>query len=103
MANLTAQTGVAGWWNAGYTGKGIDVALIDSGVVPVEGLDGSGKVVYGPDLSLESQAANLRDLDTFGHGTFMAGLIAGHDSSLTRPYADAPASAYRGISPTRGS
>jgi serine protease AprX len=58
-----------------------------------------GKVLYGPDLSLESQAPNLRNLDTNGHGTFMAGLIAGKDASLTSPYATAPAAAYRGVAP----
>ncbi len=99
MYNVTAQMGVKAWWNAGYTGKGIDVALIDTGVSPVQGLSGTGKVVYGPDLSLESQNASFRNLDTNGHGTFMAGLIAGHDPGLTAPYASAPASAYRGIAP----
>ena len=99
MAAVTADLGAADWWNAGYTGQGIDVAVIDSGVAPVAGLNGVGKVVYGPDLSLESQAPNLQNLDTFGHGTFMAGLIAGHDSTLTAPYANAPATAYRGIAP----
>ena len=99
MAAVTADLGAADWWNAGYTGQGIDVAVIDSGVAPVAGLNTPGKVVYGPDLSLESQAPNLQNLDTFGHGTFMAGLIAGHDSTLTAPYANAPATAYRGIAP----
>jgi serine protease AprX len=99
MYSTTQYTGATAWWNAGYTGKGIDVAVIDSGVAPVPGLDAPGKVIYGPDLSLESQAPNLRNLDTFGHGTFMAGLIAGHDAALTTPYAGAPASAYRGIAP----
>jgi serine protease AprX len=61
------------------TGAGVGVALIDSGVSPVQGLDGAGKVVNGPDLSFESQAPNLRHLDTFGHGTHMAGIIAGQD------------------------
>ena len=99
MGNLTAQMGAAAWWNAGYTGQGVDVAVIDTGVSPVQGLNGHGKVVYGPDLSLESQSPNLRNLDSNGHGTFMAGLIAGHDPGLTAPYANAPASAYRGIAP----
>jgi len=108
MSNLTAQMGATAWWNAGYTGKGVDVAVIDTGVAPVAGLNTTGKVVYGPDLSLESQATVVkstgttypfRNVDTFGHGTFMAGLIAGHDSTLTAPYASAPASAYRGVAP----
>jgi serine protease AprX len=99
MAALTAMTGATAWWNAGYTGKGVDVALIDTGVAPVAGLSGAGKVVYGPDLSLESQNPTFRYIDTNGHGTFMAGLIAGRDSTLTAPYASAPASAYRGVAP----
>src|SRR5207302_1195067 len=80
------------WWNAGYTGQGIDVAEIDSGVSPVQGLDAPGKIVYGPDLSLESQAPNLTNLDTYGHGTFMAGLIAGDDGATG-------SAAYRGVAP----
>jgi len=99
MYNLTAQIGATAWWNAGYTGQGVDVAVIDTGVAPVQGLNSPGKVVYGPDLSLESQNPALTNLDTNGHGTFMAGLIAGHDPSLTAPYASAPASAYRGMAP----
>ncbi len=99
MASVTSQIGAAAWWNAGYTGTGVDVAVIDTGVSPVQGLDASGKIIYGPDLSLESQAPNLRNLDTYGHGTFMAGLIAGRDAALTTPYSAAPASAYRGVAP----
>ena len=87
MANITLSSGAQDWWTAGYTGQGIDVALIDTGVAPVEGLDAAGKIVYGPDLSLESQAPKLRNLDTNGHGTFMAGLIAGKDSTAAAPYA----------------
>src|SRR6476659_1872166 len=73
MAATTAYTGAQSWWKAGYTGSGVDVAVIDTGVAPVAGLDASSKVIYGPDLSLESQAANLANIDTNGHGTFMAG------------------------------
>ncbi len=96
MSSVTQLTGARDWWNAGYTGQGVDVALIDSGVAPVQGLNGDGKLVNGPDLSLESQAPNLRYLDTYGHGTFMAGLIAGRDAA---PSSSAPASTYLGMAP----
>jgi serine protease AprX len=99
MASTTDYSGATAWWRAGYTGAGVDVVLIDTGVAPVDGLNAANKVVYGPDLSVESQASNLTNLDTFGHGTFMAGLIAGHDAILQSPYDQAPASAYRGMAP----
>jgi serine protease AprX len=63
----------------GFGGQGIDVALIDSGVAPVDGLDKPGKIIYGPDLSNEGGQPNLANLDTYGHGTHMAGIIAGDD------------------------
>ena len=90
MQNITAGDGVQAMWNAGYTGKGVDVAVIDTGVAPVQGLNSPGKVINGPDLSLESQSPNLQNLDTNGHGTFMAGLIAGNDGQ---------AGGYHGVAP----
>jgi serine protease AprX len=76
-------TGADVFWKAGFDGSGIDVALIDTGVVPVDGLRWPGKVINGPDLSFESQADNLRYLDTYGHGTHLAGIIAGRDDADT--------------------
>ncbi|MDT5035572.1 MAG: serine protease AprX [Micromonosporaceae bacterium] len=69
-------------------GRGVGVALIDTGVAPVPGLPAS-RVVNGPDLSFESQSPTLRYLDTNGHGTHMAGIIAGNDT----------AAGYTGIAP----
>ena len=99
MANTTAILGAQAWWDAGYTGAGVDVAIIDSGVAPVQGLSASGKIIYGPDLSLESQVTNLHNLDSNGHGTFMAGLIAGHDDNAAAPYSANPSSVYLGVAP----
>ncbi len=83
MTNVTKLTGAQQFWKNGYYGQGIDVALLDSGVLPVNGLMTPNKLVIGPDLSLESQVSNLTHLDTFGHGTHMAGIIAGRDSGTT--------------------
>ncbi len=79
--NVARAIGADDAWRLGITGRGVDVALIDSGVVPVDGLKASGKVVNGADLSFESQASQLTYLDSYGHGTHMAGIIAGRDSA----------------------
>jgi serine protease AprX len=63
-------------WAEGWTGTGVDVAVIDTGITPVPGLDAAGKLVTGPDLSLDAPGAPVPGLDAHGHGTFMAGLIA---------------------------
>lgn len=84
LANVALQTGATAYWSAGYTGQGVDVALIDTGVdknaigvkhLAVAGFDATGA------------GAPLRD--GFGHGTHMAGIIAGN--------ADATASASAGL------
>ncbi|SDN47685.1 serine protease AprX [Geodermatophilus sp. DSM 45219] len=90
--SITRDTGAQTVWgksdpndgNRKLTGHGVGIALLDTGVTRVPGLDAAGKVVDGPDLSLDSQAANTRSLDAYGHGTHMAGLIAGRDSAAPR-------------------
>src|SRR3954468_8105163 len=67
-------------WSAGYTGKGVDVAVIDTGVSPVPGLT-SGNVINGPDLSFDSVHPDVRYKDVYGHGTHMASIIAGRDQA----------------------
>jgi serine protease AprX len=82
VASLYSTTQIIGAqnpWKSGATGKGVGVALIDTGVAPVQGLNGSGQVINGPDLSFASQAQQLIYNDEYGHGTHMAGIIGGND------------------------
>jgi serine protease AprX len=82
LYSLTAATGAQAAWSRGITGKGVTVAVIDTGIAPVLGLDQPDKVVNGPDLSYDSQRAGTRYVDGYGHGTHMAGIIAGRDAGF---------------------
>jgi len=89
--------------NRQITGQGVTVALLDSGTAPVAGLDAPGKLAYGPDLSIESNGV-LTDQDTFGHGTHLAGIIAGRDAAtLTdRTIAGLSPTVQLGVAPDAG-
>ena len=91
-------TGASAMWDAGYTGQGVDVAVIDSGVVPVRGLDDPGKIVYGPDLTLEANGS-AKQKDTYGHGTHMSGIIAGRDPEAKGTKKSGDASNFVGMAP----
>jgi serine protease AprX len=52
----------------GFNGQGVTVAIIDTGVADVPGLD--GKVIHQENLSAAPAGG-----DQFGHGTFVAGLV----------------------------
>ena len=82
LSAITRIIGAQDLWANGYTGRGVDVALIDTGIAPVPGLNAPGKVVDGPDLSFDSQNPDLIHKDSYGHGTHMASIIAGRDSNL---------------------
>jgi serine protease AprX len=92
-------TGAGEYWNAGFRGQGVDIALIDSGVAPIDGLTAPGKVLHGPDLSFESQHDVFRNTDTYGHGTHMAGIIAGRDTATPQPVQKGVENHFVGIAP----
>ena len=84
--NVRAAIGADALLLAGNDGTGIDVAVVDSGVAAVKGLDGPGRMAVGFD------ATGLGAGDSFGHGTHMAGIIAGNDNG-------SDASGFRGVAP----
>ena len=58
-------------WQSGLTGKGVRVAVIDTGVYTNTNDFGDGRLEAGKNLVTETASTN----DTRGHGTFVAGLI----------------------------
>src|SRR4029079_5188986 len=81
MTNVNKLVGAPALWANGYTGAGVDVALLDTGVAPVDGL--SDKIVNGPDLSLDYQNGLAESVDAYGHGAHRAGIIAARDPDTT--------------------
>ena len=62
MYNTTSYTGATAWWDAGLHGRRRRRSRDRYGRSrPSRASHGPGKVIYGPDLSLESQAPNLAE------------------------------------------
>jgi serine protease AprX len=62
------------------SGRGVQIALIDTGIVDVPGLRHSN-IVIGPDFSFEDMSPELRARDTNGHGTHLAGIMVASDAA----------------------
>jgi serine protease AprX len=74
------QSGATRLAAGGDTGQGVTVAVLDTGIDDLP--DFSGRLVGGVDLT----SANNPFQDSYGHGTFVAGLIAGNGTSSGGQY-----------------
>jgi serine protease AprX len=102
MYHVVDQIGARELWNQGYTGAGVNVAVIDTGIAPVESLSGDGKVVAVVDFSSESGDPATQFVDSVGHGTHMAGIIAGAEPGSEPALAEQHPEWFLGVAPDAG-
>ena len=74
------ETGAGQLASQGDTGQGVTVAVLDTGIDNLP--DFSGRLIGGVDLT----GGNNPFQDSYGHGTFVAGLIAGDGASSNGQY-----------------
>jgi len=79
------QIGAPAAWAAGYTGKGVAVAVLDSGIDDTHP-DFAGKIAEARNFTSEDGTS-----DRLGHGTHVASIIAGTGA--------ASSGRYRGVAP----
>lgn len=71
-------------WGKGYTGAGVGVAVVDTGISPsghedFKGRDGNSRVIA--EVAVNANTSNVTD--GYGHGTHVAGIVGG-DGDLAR-------------------
>jgi serine protease AprX len=77
-------------WQAGDKGQGVTVAVVDTGVSPSADL--SGRLVsvsdgpFSPSAPCKNLSGEPSCQDTYGHGTFVGGVIAGDGSASGGTY-----------------
>ena len=84
--DITTQTVAANLaWQFGYTGAGVGVAVIDSGITPRHDLTGpngvTSRIVYSQNFVSTASDAT----DQYGHGTHVAGIIGSNGDDSTGP------------------
>jgi serine protease AprX len=100
VMNVTVGANLAR--NMGYDGTGVGVAVIDSGVNPVADLavpanldvpgSNTSRIVYNANFDTSTTTTS----DLYGHGTHVAGIIAGNGASSTCSNCTIT---YRGVAP----
>jgi serine protease AprX len=102
MYHVVDQVGARQLWERGITGAGVNVAIIDTGVADVAALSGPGKIRAAVDLSSERHDAERAFVDTYGHGTHLAGIIAGRTPGAVPAHADQHPEWFMGVAPDAG-
>ena len=96
LSNAASAVNAEFAWQSNYTGAGIGIALIDSGVVSHPDLNLGilplSRVVYQQSFVPANSSAS----DQYGHGTHIAGLIVGDGLSSTGPFYT---KTFKGIAP----
>ncbi|MGW3498719.1 S8 family serine peptidase [Streptomyces sp. NPDC001020] len=101
VVTTTDLTGVPQAHRQGYTGKGVTVGIVDSGIAydhPALGGGGfaNAKVVGGYDFADEdTDPYDDRYGPAAGHGTQVAGIVAGDDAHIVGAAPDATLRSYR--------
>jgi len=102
MYHVVDQIGARDLWEDGITGKGVNVAIVDTGISPVPALMDGDKVVAAVDLSAEAAIPQATFVDTYGHGTHMAGIIAGRDPGADPAESAEHPETFLGVAPDAG-